>query len=225
MKRFIFTAIVAAAGACVAWSQSEMRLGSLDAANAAGVTPAAVFADAPAAVFPTIDRMTRLDMLDYFNSGSDKPSKNALAGNARVLSLSDSQITVETSGAQTVEISLLPQKSDTLLVVVTTIKTPVADSSVDVYTSAWKPAGTGRFTAPGLEQWMLPEAKDQKEDLENLYPFTLTSATFDPQTGVLTLTNNLGEYLPEIESKGREKLLRSSLSYRWNGKRFDPIKK
>lgn len=218
-------AIVAVVGACMAWGQSEMRLGTTDMANAGGLTPSAAFADAPAAVFPTIDRMTRLDMLDYFNSGSDKPSKNALAGNARVLSLTDSQIKVETSGAQTVEISLLPQKVDTLLVVVTTIKTPVADSSVDVYTSRWQPVRNEMFTAPGLEQWMLPEAKDQKEDLENLYPFTLASATFNPQDGVLTLTNNLGEYLPEIESKGREKLLRSSLSYRWNGKRFDMIKK
>lgn len=225
MKRIIFTAILAAAGALIVWGQSEMRLGTLDAAKADGLTPSAAFADAPASVFPTIDRMTRLDMLDYFNSGSDKPSKNALAGNARVLSLTDSQIKVETSGAQTVEISLLPQKVDTLLVVVTTIKTPVADSSVDVYTSRWQPVRNEMFTAPGLEQWMLSEAKEQKEDLENLYPFTLASATFNPQDGVLTLTNNLGEYLPEIESKGREKLLRSSLSYRWNGKRFDLMKK
>lgn len=218
-------AIVAVVGALMAWGQSEMRLGTTDAAKADGLTPSVAFADAPASVFPTIDRMTRLDMLDYFNSGSDKPSKNALAGNARVLSLTDSQIKVETSGVQTVEISLLPLKVDTLLVVVTTIKTPVADSSVDVYTSRWQPVRNEMFAAPGLEQWMLPEAKEQKEDLENLYPFTLASATFNPQDGVLTLTNNLGEYLPEIESKGREKLLRSSLSYRWNGKRFDLIKK
>ena len=185
-----------------------------------GSDAARVFAEAPASVFPTIDRMTRLDMIDYFNSGSDKPSKNAMAGDSRILSLSDRQITVQTSGVQTVEISLLPQKSDTLLVVVTTLKTPAPDSSVKVFSTRWEPVRRDAFKAPLLADWVLPEGKGEMETLETLYPFTLASATFNPDTGVLTLTNHLGEFLPEVESGGKEKLLRPVLEYRWDGKQF-----
>jgi len=205
-------------------AQSEMRVADVAASDSTGtasaLTASAVFADAPAAVFPTIDRLTRLDMLDYFNSGSDKPSKNIMAGDSRVLALTDRQISVQTSGVQTVELSLLPQKADTLFLVVTTVRTPVPDSSVELFTSRWKPVKRDFFKAPLLADWVLPEGKAQMETLENIYPFTLASATFNADTQVLTLTNNLGDYLPEIESKGMEKLLRPTIEYRWDGKRF-----
>lgn len=42
------------------------------------LTATKAFSDAPATVFPSIDRMTRLDMIDYYNSGSPKPSKTRL---------------------------------------------------------------------------------------------------------------------------------------------------
>ncbi len=85
------------------------------------LTATKAFADAPATVFPSIDRMTRLDMIDYYNSGSPKPSKNAFKGDCRILSASDSQITVATSKVSEVELSLLTQGRDTLLMVVTTL--------------------------------------------------------------------------------------------------------
>lgn len=218
------TAVVMAVSAFLcASAQSEMRIGGTAAdsiGTAAAFTASTAFAEAPAAVFPTIDRLTRLDMLDYFNSGSDKPSKNVMAGDSRVLALSDSQISVQTSGVQTVELSLLPQKADTLLLVVTTVRTPVPDSSVELFTSSWKPVNRDFFKTPVLADWVLPEGKAQMEALEDIYPFTLASASFNTDTQVLTLTNNLGDYLPEIESKGLEKLLLPSMEYRWDGKRF-----
>ena len=77
------------------------------AATPEKLTATKAFAEAPAKVFPTLDRMTRLDMIDYFNSGSPKPSKNAFKGDSRILSASDSQITVQTSDVSDVELSLL----------------------------------------------------------------------------------------------------------------------
>ena len=103
------------------------------------LTAADFFANAPLRIFPTIDRTTRLDMLDYYRSGSDKPSKNAFKGNARVLAASPSQITFSTSDVQEVELSLIPHRGDTLLMVITTVSTPAPDSEVRFYTTAWEP--------------------------------------------------------------------------------------
>lgn len=73
------------------------------------LTASQAFIDAPVNVFPTIDRLTRLDMIDYFNSGSQKPSKNSFKGDCRILTASESQITVSTSEVSEVSLSLIPQ--------------------------------------------------------------------------------------------------------------------
>ncbi len=194
---------------------------ALNAACAAkALTASTAFVDAPAEVFPTIDRMTRLDMLDYFNSGSQKPSKNAFKGDCRILSANDSQITVSTSEVSEVAMSLIPQKSDTIIMVITTLKTPQDDSSVKFYTSSWKEIKKGLFLVPQLDDWMLPEAKERKKDLENAFPFMLARCVYEPSTGTLTLINNVGGFLPEEDAQWAGPLLRSSITYRWKGKKM-----
>ena len=184
------------------------------------LTATKAFSDAPATVFPSIDRMTRLDMIDYYNSGSPKPSKNAFKGDCRILSASDSQITVATSKVSEVELSLLTQGRDTLLMVVTTLNTPVPDSSVKFYTARWKEIDKGLFMVPMLDDWTLPEAKERKKDLENAVPFILAKFTYAPETSTFTLTNNLGDFLPENDAKWVSPLMHKQLSYKWNGKKM-----
>jgi len=196
------------------------------AAQAPGdtLTAAKAFADAPLEVFPSIDRMTRLDMIDYFNSGSPKPSKNSFKGDCRILSLSDSQITFSTSDASEVSLSLIPEKKDTVIMVITTIRTPQEDSTAKFYTSSWKKIDKGLFIVPTLNDWMLPEADSRKEDLENLLPFMLASFTYDPSNGTLTLTNNIGGFLPEEATSWAGPMLRSKIVYRWDGKKMVKVK-
>ena len=52
-------------------------------------TAADFFVSAPLSVFPTIDPMTRMDMIDYFKAGSDKASKNLIGGECRILERSE----------------------------------------------------------------------------------------------------------------------------------------
>lgn len=186
----------------------------------APLTPSQAFIDAPAHIFPSIDRSTRLDMLDYFNSGSDKPSKNAFKGNARVLALSPAAITFSTSDVQTVDLALVPARTDTLIMVITTLKTPVEDSTVEFYTRSWQPAGEGLFIVPQLSDWMTPEGEKRRDDIENLYPITLARCVYDPGSRTLTLENKLGDFLPENQAAWAKGLLRGKLVYQWNGKKM-----
>lgn len=184
------------------------------------LTASQAFVDAPVTVFPSIDRMTRLDMLDYFNSGSQKPSKNSFKGNCRVISADDSQITFSTSDVSEVSLSLIPQKSDTIIMVITTLKTPADDSDATFYTSDWKKIEKGLFLVPQLDDWMKPEARDKKDELESLYPFMLARFTYEPASGIMTLTNNVSTLLPEEATSWAGDALKSKLVYRWDGKKM-----
>ncbi len=44
------------------------------------LTATEAFSSAPASVLPLIDYITRLDMIDYYNSGSATASKNVMQG-------------------------------------------------------------------------------------------------------------------------------------------------
>ena len=104
--------------------------------------------------------------------------------------------------------------------VVTTLNTPVPDSSVKFYTARWKEIDKGLFMVPMLDDWTLPEAKERKKDLENAVPFILAKFTYAPETSTFTLTNNLGGFLPENDAKWVSPLMHKQLSYKWNGKKM-----
>lgn len=177
------------------------------------------FSEAPLSIFPSIDKMTRLDMIDYFNSGSPKPSKNMFKGDCRILSADDSQITISTSEISNVEMSLIPLKTDTIVMVITTLKTPQEDSTVKFYRRNWEELTPSPFAMPELSDWMLPQAKQHKDDIENMVPFILARITYNTSTATLTLKNNTAESLPE-EAEWAMPLLRDSINFNWNGKKM-----
>lgn len=189
------------------------------AAPAVADSPAAhAFETAPVRIFPSIDSLTRLDMLDYYRAGMDKPSKNAFNGHARVTDLNASQITVETSEAAEKTINLIPRgKNDTIIMLITTVKTPAEDSSVRFYTRDWKPIDKGLFMVPALDSWLTPEGQSNRETLEDAVPYMLAKITYEPEGRRLTLTNNLGDYLPEEVKDIAGNSLRGSLTFYWDG--------
>lgn len=71
-RLLISTLLTALAALAVSAAKPAEKTDSLTAAD--------FFANAPLRIFPTIDRTTRLDMLDYYRSGSDKPSKTLSKG-------------------------------------------------------------------------------------------------------------------------------------------------
>lgn len=200
-------------------------------ANADATTPAEekgedtaqdFFINAPVSMFPTIDTLTRLDMVDYFQAGSDKPSKNLLGGECRITELSDKKLVLMTSDASEYTIALLPApsaKNGKIILLVFTIKTTVDDSTVMLFDTDWQEI-KGLFQMPKLDDWMLPEAKKNREDVENAAPFVLSGLEYDPETQTMTFTTDLPGYIPEESLETASASLYKSLTYKWDGKRF-----
>lgn len=184
-------------------------------------TAAQFFVSAPLSVFPTIDPMTRLDMIDYFQAGSDKPSRNTAGGECRILEETPQSITFSTSDVSEYSLSLIPtkKKGETILMVVRTLKTPAEDSTAKFYSTDWKEL-PGLFEVPQLMDWLNDEGKKQRRDVENAVPFVLAKLTYTPSNKMITLTNNLGDYIPEEVLGLAQNSLHQQLRFRWNGKKF-----
>lgn len=186
-------------------------------------TAADYFVSAPLSVIPTIDKMTRMDMIDYFRAGSDRASKNRFGGDCRILEDSHEKIVISTSGSSEYTIALLPapgRKLERLIMVIRTLKTPAEDSSVSFYDSDWKEV-TGVFTMPLLEDWMLPQAKKKnRKDIENAVPFIMAKCNYSTDDYTVTFIPNLADYIPEESLDLAKASIKESIVYHWNGKRM-----
>ena len=174
-------------------------------------TAADAFVKAPTGVMPLIEASTRLDMIDYFNAGSDRASRNALYGNSRITAMTPEHIVIEATAASTVEIVALPAAGDTILAMIHTVATPVPDSKVTLYTSDWKPLPANHFVAPDLEQWMAPDAgRSGRDEVEARLPFMLVSCAYDPESKTFVFTNRSAEFLTEEVYEPIKPLLRDN---------------
>lgn len=206
---------------CNRASAQSAEVAEVVAAVAADSTAAEFFVDAPTAVIPTIDRTTRLDMIDYFNAGSDKPSRSAFGGDCRILQLTPESISFTTSDTADYTLSLLPSKNrgEKIIMLVRTLRTPAEDSSAKFYTTSWEEI-RGVFEVPMLNDWLNETGKRQRRDVENAVPFVLAKMVYIPDEKLLTITNNLGEYIPEESLDLAKESLHQQLRFRWNGKKF-----
>lgn len=195
-------------------------------AKAHRLTAAEALAAAPRELFPTVDSITRLDMVDYFRAGSVTPSKNLVGGECRVILEDSDRIVFATSKVSEYTLALLPgmgRHPDPVIMVVRTVRTPAPDSSVRFFDTRWNEL-KGIFEVPMLDDWMLPEAKKQTPEVQNAVPFVIADATYTPETRTLTFATHPATFLPKESLSTAEKSLRESISYRWDGRRFVPAR-
>lgn len=195
-------------------------------ADKGGITASEAFINAPAARFPLVTKMKRMDMVDYFNSGMDRESDNVLGGKTRILQLTPDKITVEEVGqnVSVTSISLDKMGRDTVLIVTSNIATPATDGCVSFYSTDWKKLGAGLFSEPSLRDWTVAKPDVDQADMENMVPFVMADYSYDPSTRILTLRASFKEYLPEEDYNKVKSSLKSELRYKWNGRKMVKIK-
>lgn len=185
-------------------------------------TAADFFAQAPVSVLPLLQTNTRLDMLDYFNSGMDTPSSNTLGGRSRITALSDAAVTIELSRDATVQMAVIPTGRDTVVAVVETVLTPVADSRVKLYSAAdWSPLPAPAM--PGVEQFAFPERRKELSKAD-MPPYLFVRAEYEPEKGVFRFTDTTPAYYTGSDRPEGLDLLRSNIEMRLARGRFAEVK-
>ncbi|MCC8176043.1 MAG: DUF3256 family protein [Bacteroidales bacterium] len=182
------------------------------------------FIDAPREVFPLVNTMTRMDMIDYFESGSQTPSNNVLEGKSRITEMSPTMLKADLSSVSSYTLALLPAGSDTIIAVIQTLSVPFADSSIQFYDEQWDELTKKKpFTSPTLADWLLPTAKGHEKDIENVIDFIPAAYVMD-SNGHLTLTHSLKDMLVEDDYDIVKEYIRPSLSYQWKGGKMVMLK-
>ena len=204
MKQFLIT-IALAATALSSWA----------------ITATEAFTTAPNTVFPLLEKNTRLDMVDYFNSGLASASSNKLDGKTSITLLSDSDIRFTMSSSSAYQIAILPSKDGDIIALIETVATPAPDSNISFYTDQWSSIDKPLFNETGVSDWLTADGRDNSSMVESLVPFMLVSYNYDPATKSLILRNNVKPFLGEEMYSMIDGYLCDTLVYTWNGKRFE----
>lgn len=153
------------------------------------------FTTAPDAVIRLIPQATRLDMVDYFNYGSQRASDNFFGGPARIASISDNTLSFNADDNVSVQLAVIPARTDTVIAIVTTLALPVKDSAVKFYTKDWQPLKKSVFEMPPYTGWVTSEGLSNETDLRLNLPFMPVEAVFSDDASSLTLYNRAADYL------------------------------
>ncbi|GEM_PF-4736681 len=183
-------------------------------------TAADFFKSAPEGRIALLPAAARLDMIDYFDFGSDHDSKNALNGLARLTRMADTEMAFVVDNDIDMQLVVLPVKNDTMLAVVTTIHSPVADSSIEFFDSSWNRLRRAPFVMPAYKDWLTAEGKRDPTPVEMYLPFLSVKASFDADARQLTLENMAGEYLDEQDYKKVKDLIIPQKKYDVSAGRF-----
>lgn len=197
-----------------------------DVSNAQDMMPAArYFTEAPADVIPLIPKNTRLDMLDYFHAGSDRPSANEYDGPCFVISEDSLSVTFMNTATTKCQIFVLNHDSKCPIIgLIQTFDTPTLESAISFYDCQWQPLAKSPLQSPKLDQWLTPEGRKQRALVQESIPFILSKAAYSPRTHAITFTLTLPDYFSEQDKPEALGLLREQLFYQWNGKKFKQIK-
>ena len=183
-------------------------------------TASQFFAQAPDRVLRLLPQSTRLDMLDYFNYGSSKASKNYFEGEARVRSLSDTTVVFDMDNSVNMAMTVIPMKKDTIIALVTTLELPVPDSSIKFYDTDWNQLGRAPLAWPGYDEWLTPEGKKNAAEVRMFLPFVPVKAAFSGDASRLTLSNGASSYLSAEDFERLRPWLREEIVYDINNGKF-----
>ena len=192
-----------------------------------GPTAADFFYRAPVTVASGLSDISRLDMVDYFNSGSTVKNENRLGTKVGLKAMRDDLIAWQDDDSVMTTIAVLPAaKGDTLLMVIRTVQTPFADSEIMAYDSRWQPvAGKKVIPQPQLKDWMTSSDRTVASEVQDALQFMLVTAEYDPAERILTLINRTADYFVPSDRPAALAHLKNELRYQWNGSTFKPVGK
>lgn len=179
------------------------------------------FTSAPDVVMPLLPKNTRLDMIDYFNSGTSIASKNKLDGEARILSLTDKVLRFTMSEVSEYQVAVLKYGKEEIIALIETLKTPIPDSRISFYNSRWEPIEKLCFKEPDLKTWLTKRGRKKIDDVRVALPFMLVQYEYIPEENALILTSKAEQFLSKEAYSGISQWLIPMLKYTWNGKKFE----
>lgn len=185
------------------------------------------FASEPGNIFPLLTRTSRLDMVDYYNSGKTVAIANNLEGESSLLQLDSAYLKVQTSKNRIVEMRMRTAGKDTVITVIETVMTPVPDSRLTQWNVHWQRFTSDKlFAMPGIDDFIIRKMPhDLRADLQDAMIFPLVQLTFKGEGhDIIEAALGLEQFLAKEEYQRYSSYLKPSISYRFNGLKIKPVK-
>ncbi len=184
-----------------------------------------LFASEPNNIFMLLRDRTRLDMLDYYDSGQKVAATNRLSGDdtsSQLIEVTPNSISLQLTDATRVDMLLYEQGKDSVVAVVKTATLPALDSRIAFYDTNWNLLSKKKiFEEPALSDFIVPGTdKDAMATINDIVKFPIVSYEIAAVDATTTITAhlNLEQFLSADDWSKVKPYLRQSLTYRRQGR-------
>ncbi|MDE5629052.1 MAG: DUF3256 family protein [Muribaculaceae bacterium] len=186
-------------------------------------TAADFFKQAPQSVIPVLAVNTRLDMLDYYNSGMFTPVANRVNGKSTLSKVDDMHLKVELSENSSLQLAVIPMKKDTVIAVIETVKCPVADSGIRFYRAKdWSEIDVPAHS-PSVTEFVAPDKRKQAV-AGDLPRFAFSNAEFVPEKNVFVFHNTTADFYHDTDKPAGLELMQDLVAMRFDGRKLVEVK-
>ena len=183
-----------------------------------------LFASEPNNIFMLLSNRTRLDMLDYYDSGQKVAASNRLSGNdtsSQLIDVTENSISLQLTDATRIAMLLYKQGNDSVVAVVRTALLPAPDSQIAFYDPNWNLLSkTKIFEEPALDDFIVPGTdKDAVATINDIVKFPIISYEIaDADATTITAHLNLEQFLSADDWAKVKTHLRTTLTYSRKGR-------
>ena len=176
----------------------------------------ALFLDAPDEVLPLLPRNARADCIDLADAAMVYPVSNLLGGKSILKILTDNYLLLQTTGASTMEMKILPHGDSFVICVVKSVSAEATDSRITFYSNNWKKLDTSFFfPSPSIKDFFT--SVDEKIlDICDMYLVSLKLAETDNS---IVAEYTMPGYMNSDDASKVRQLLKKII-YRWDGNMF-----
>lgn len=187
----------------------------------AQTTARTAFVAAPDSVLPYLPQSTRLDLIDYFDSGIKKQMPNRIGEDAGLILAGDDELWVDTAEGVRYEFYVLRSAKEEYIMLIRTLETPMPFSTVRFYTHNWQQLPTSKFIAlPDESDWLAGAGKELRDEFRNNVGFFLDDISYYVDSSTLTFRPSIDKSAVLEYGDKLKAVMPERINYRWNGKKF-----
>ena len=176
----------------------------------------ALFLDAPDEVLPLLPRNARADCIDLADAAMVYPVSYLLGGKSTLKILTDNYLLLQTTGASTMEIKVLPCGDSFVICVIKSVYAEATDSRIVFYDNNWKKLETSLFFISPLIKDFFTLADEKILDICDMY---LVSLKLNENDNSIVAEYTMPDYMNSDDAYKVRQLLKK-IVYRWDGKMF-----
>lgn len=190
-----------------------------------------IFMNMPDSLCPMLSANNRADFFDFMASKMKAEVKNGFEMNSVMTDLSKDYFSLQIAKKSIWQVKLLAVSDTTKIIcLIRTVYGPVADSSIDFYTTKWKSLSAGEYVTPPVmnDFFNTPASKNDTDSLYSNYlsirraaNMLFMRASLTKSDNTLTFTFTTPDFLGKEMADKMKPFLTKPILYVWQNGKFE----